>query len=120
VNARRLAAIALVAVLGVALAIVVWRRGDSTTARADPPAVKAALEARLRGKGLTFRWVACVANGRTYQGLPIVRCNVNFGDPHIEAYCSVLDHGRLVTDHDRPAIPCSRDEAGQTAPVVTS
>jgi hypothetical protein len=45
---------------------------------------------------------------------------VSFGDPHIEANCSVLDHGRLVTDHDRPAIPCSRDEAGQTAPVVTS
>ncbi len=31
---------------------------------------------------------------------PIVRCNVNFGDPHIEAYCSVMIDGKLRTNHE--------------------
>ena len=54
------------------------------------------------------------------QGAAIVRCNVNFGDPHIEAYCSLLRNRQLVTDHDDPAIPCGHDGAGWTAPIVGS
>jgi hypothetical protein len=55
-----------------------------------------------------------------YKGLPIVRCNVNFGDPHVEVYCSVLDHGRLVTNHENSAIPCSHDNAGSAVPIQGS
>ena len=82
-----------------------------------PAQAKELLTARLRAKQLDFRWVACVRNGRTFRGAGIVRCNVNFGDPHIEAYCSVLEDGRLVTDHENSAIPCARDTAGWSATV---
>jgi hypothetical protein len=83
------------------------------------PTVKTALVARLKQQGLTFRWVACVRNGRRYRGMAIVRCNVNFGmDPHVEAYCTVLDHGRLVTNHEDKAIPCGHDDAGFTVPTA--
>ena len=74
------------------------------------------LDARLHDRLLSPRWIACVRNGRSYQGAAIVRCNVNFGDPHIEAYCSVLSGGRLLTQHDAP-IPCGHDDAGWVAPV---
>lgn len=83
--------------------------------------VKRALVTKLKQEELTFRWVACVRNGRTYRNLPIVRCNVNFGmDPHVEAYCAVLDQGRLLTNHENSAIPCGHDNAGFTVPVATS
>jgi hypothetical protein len=81
--------------------------------------VKKAFVARLKHDALTFRWVACVRNGRRYNGLPIVRCNVNFGmDPHVEAYCTVYEHGHLVTNHENKAIPCAHDDAGFTVPTA--
>jgi hypothetical protein len=89
-------------------------------AEATPPVAKRLLTARLHAKSLTFRWVACIRTGRRFQGVRIVRCNVDFGDPHIEAYCSVLRNGRLVTDHDDPAIPCKHDDAGPSATIVHS
>ena len=83
--------------------------------------IKKSLVTRLNQEGLTFHWVTCVRNGRVYRQFPIVRCNVNFGmDPHVEAYCSVLDHGRLVTNHDDKAIPCGHDNAGFTVPMAGS
>ena len=85
-----------------------------------PAQARRLLAARLRAKQLDFRWVACLRNGRSFRGARIVRCNVNFGDPHIEAYCSVLEDGRLVTDHENPAIPCGRDEAGWNAQITGS
>jgi hypothetical protein len=87
---------------------------------ATPPVAKQLLRARLKAEYLTVHWIACVRNGRSYEGAAIVRCNVNFGDPHIEAYCSLLRNGRLITDHDDPAIPCQHDEAGWHAPIVSS
>jgi hypothetical protein len=87
---------------------------------ATPPVAKLLLTERLRAKYVTVHWIACVRNGRVYKGAAIVRCNVNFGDPHIEADCSRLRDGRLVTDHDDPAIPCRRDAAGWNASIVGS
>ncbi len=78
------------------------------------------LTERLKAKYLTVHWIACVRNGRVYKGAAIVRCNVNFGDPHIEAYCSLLRDGRLITDHDDPAIPCRHEAAGWNASIVGS
>lgn len=49
-----------------------------------------------------------------------LRCNVNFGDPHIEAYCIVLKDGRLYSDHQDPAIPSRRDSRAPPATIVTS
>ena len=83
--------------------------------------MKQAFVGYLKRKELTYHTVDCVRNGRRYRGLAIVRCNVNFGmDPHVEAYCSVLDRGRLVTNHDDKTIPCGHDNAGFTVPVEGS
>ncbi len=106
-----------------ALALLAGCGGSGSSAKftaATPRVAKQLLTARLEAKYLTVHWIACVRNGRVYEGAAIVRCNVNFGDPHIEAYCSLLRDGQLVTDHDDPAIPCGHDGAGWNAPIVGS
>jgi len=98
--------------------------GSSAAEQSAAPSltsVKQAFVAYLKRKQLTYRSVACVRNGRRYQGRPIVRCNVNFGmDPHVEAYCTVYANGRLTTNHENDAIPCGHDNAGFDVPVETS
>ena len=70
------------------------------------------LSLELRSENLSVQDVACVRNGRAYQGHPVIRCNVNFGDPHVVAYCSVIVADRLVTSHQDPSIPCEPDLVG--------
>ncbi len=67
------------------------------------------LSLELRSEHLSVQDVACVRNGRSYHGHPVIRCNVNFGDPHVVAYCTVIMAGRLVTSHQDPSIPCQPD-----------
>jgi hypothetical protein len=74
---------------------------------------------RIRSEHLDYRWVDCVPTPHRFSGVRVVRCNVDFGEPHIVAYCSVLQRGRLLTSEDDPAIPCGHDNAGYAAPVVT-
>lgn len=95
-------------------------RSSGGFTEASPSVAKQLLTARLEARQLSFHWVACVRTGRAYEGVAIVRCNVNFGDPHIEAYCSVLRSGRLVTNHENSAIPCRHDDAGPDATIVHS
>jgi len=70
------------------------------------------LSQELRAQNLSVQNVACIKNGRAYHGHPVIRCNVNFGDPHVVAYCSVIMAGRLVTSHQDPSIPCGPDLSG--------
>ena len=103
------------------LALLAGCSGSSPRFTAATPRVaNQLLTERLKTKYLTVHWIACLRNGRVYKGAAIVRCNVNFGDPHIEAYCSLLRDGRLVTDHDDPAIPCRHEAAGWNASIVGS
>jgi hypothetical protein len=97
-----------------ALLLLAGCSGGSPKLTGAPPALAETLmTARLNAKHLDYRWVACVRVGRTYTHVPITRCNVDFGiDPHVEAYCLLLKDGKLVTNHDDPAIPCGRDNAG--------
>lgn len=74
---------------------------------------------RMRNEHLDYLWVACVPTPHRFGGVRVVRCNVDFGEPHIVAYCSVLRGGRLLTSQDDPAIPCGHDDAGFSDPVVT-
>ncbi len=74
----------------------------------------------LQAKQLAYHWVACLRTGRSFKGVSIVRCNVNFGDPHIEAYCIVLRYGKLFSDHQDPAIPCRRDDRAPPATIISS
>ena len=93
----------------------------SSTYRAVTPGdAKKLMIDYLDSKHLDWRWVACLHTGRSFVGVPIVRCNVNFGDPHIEAYCIVLRWGKLYTDHQNPKIPCRRDNRAPPATIVTS
>ena len=82
--------------------------GVKKTAAPDTEAVKDALVARLYAKQLSYRWIVCVNDRRSFRRHRVVRCNVNFGEPHIEVYCAVLDDGHLLTNHDAPAIRCGR------------
>jgi hypothetical protein len=75
------------------------------------------LSLELRSQHLSVQYVACIKNGRAYHGHPVIRCNVNFGDPHVVAYCSVIVAGRLVTSHQDPSILCGPDLAG-SGPVL--
>jgi hypothetical protein len=68
---------------------------------------------------LRYRWVVCVGTGRVFRSQDVVRCNVDFGDPHIEAYCSIIDRGRLVTNHETPSFTCPADRRGWTTTIVT-
>jgi hypothetical protein len=70
------------------------------------------LTRELRAEQLSVQYVVCIKNGRAYRGHPVIRCNVNFGDPHVVAYCSVISAGRLVTTQQDPSIPCKPDRAG--------
>jgi len=104
-----------------ALSLLAGCGGSSSSAyRATAPReAKKLLVAYLDGKRLAYRWVACLHTGRSFRAAAIVRCNVNFGDPHIEAYCSIVDRGRLVTNHETPSFACPADLRGWTTTVVT-
>jgi hypothetical protein len=118
----------LVVLLGVALviaAIGVFTYADRAAPSRPQPGValvagirnpvRAAdrtLRRELSSEHLNFQYVACIRNGRSYHGHPIIRCNVNFGDPHVEAYCSVILAHRLITSQQDPSIPCRPDLAG--------
>ena len=82
-------------------------------------AFRKAVVDHLRAHHLDYRWVVCVRTAHRFAGVPIVRCNVDFGDPHITAYCSVLRGGYLLTSEEDSAIPCGHDNAGYSDPVVT-
>ena len=81
---------------------------DATNAPATAQDVRAALEARLVARKLSFRWVACVRTKRSFAGSPIFRCNVNFGEPHIVRYCATLADSRFVTNREQPDMRCGR------------
>jgi hypothetical protein len=103
-------------------ALVLAGCGGSSSAyeATTPPDAKKLMTEYLDGKHLHYHWVACLHTGRSFHGARIVRCNVNFGDPHIEAYCIVLKDGELYSDHDDAAIPCQRDSRAPPATIVTS
>jgi hypothetical protein len=99
---------ALLLALASLLILAACGGSQKTSGSTDPAAVTAALEARLQGKNLSYRWVVCIETRRSFAGSPIFRCNVNFGAPHIVRYCATLDDGRLVTNHEQPAMRCGR------------
>lgn len=111
-----LTVLAVLAAGGGLVALSESRRPD----RAAAPTIQRLITQRLDAQNLSYRYVACLPNGRKFDGRAVVRCNVNFNAPHIEVYCSVLSNGRLLTDHEEPAIPCPRDDRGKDPPVQKS
>jgi len=95
----------------VAAAVIFMASCGGSSAEPSPAEVKAALEARLVGKKLSFDWVYCLRTRRSFESRTIFRCNVNFGEPHIVIYCAVLEDDKLVTNREQPAIRCGRGVA---------
>jgi hypothetical protein len=98
----------LVLALVLALLLGACRGSPAASTGAEAAEVRAALEARLLGKKLSYRWVVCVRTKRSFTGSPVFRCNVNFGEPHIVRYCATLGAGQFVTNREQPKIRCGR------------
>ncbi len=121
---RRCALLACLAVVLLVIAgVVAWRARPVSPAPgfalvpgtgnpSSPHAAEVTLRAELTSQSLHYTNVYCVKNGRVFRGEPIIRCNVDFGDPHIVAYCTVVQAGRLITNFQNHAIPCGADLAG--------
>jgi hypothetical protein len=107
-----LVGLAAVVALGVALVLVASGSGSPGAVTSNEPQIKRQLVERLHEHALYPHWVACVPNGRDFEGAAVIRCNVNYGDPHVEAICGVLRGGELLTDHDDAAIDCGPDLRG--------
>jgi hypothetical protein len=105
------------AVPGVSAAVAAPARGGRI-ATASLATFHRAIAARMRAEHLSTRWIICLHSGKHFHGVPVVRCNVDFGEPHIVAYCSVLRGGRLLTSEDDPAIPCSHDDRGYAGTIT--
>jgi hypothetical protein len=106
----------LLALIGAVVALP----ASAAVQKPNVPAIRSLLKTRLHAQHLKANSVTCIPNGRVFRGRAIVRCNVDFGEPHITAYCSVLMAGRLVTQFDLKAIPCGHDDAGSKDIIVSS
>lgn len=106
--------LALAAALGVAAGCGGGTSPSAPAGGAPPtaPGAEQALAARLTGRDLSFRWVRCVNEGVRRDGAPVFRCNVNFGEPHIEGYCVLVRDGRAVTQVEDPGLRCRRTRTG--------
>ena len=126
-RAAILGAVAVLAAAGVAAGLLASSGSGLPPATASArittgslATVKKAMIAKLHAGGVHFSWVVCVRNGERFHGVAVTRCNVEFGDPHVQAYCSVFRGGRLATSDEDPAIPCRPDDAGFTTIIQTS
>ena len=99
---------ALLLALAVLVLLAACSSSHTTSVNAKAAAVRAALEGRLLGKKLSYRWVACVPTKRSFAGSPVFRCNVDFGEPHIVRYCATLEDGQFVTNREQPEMRCGR------------
>ena len=105
----RVGALPLVPFLLLLLLLAGCGGADAHGAPATRAEVRAALEARLHDKMLSYRWVYCLGTKREFSGRRVFRCNVNFGEPHIVRYCATLQNGNLVTNREQPELRCGRD-----------
>jgi hypothetical protein len=96
-----------------AAALVAGCGGDGgASASPTPAAAQDAMAARLAARDLSFHYVRCVDGGARRGAETVFRCNVNFGEPHIEAYCVVVRGGRAVTQVEDPSLRCRRTRTG--------
>jgi hypothetical protein len=88
--------------------------GSDPAPQAPPSAATAerALSARLTAKSLSTHSITCVDGGVRRGSETVFRCNVNFGEPHIEGYCVIVRDGRAVTQFEDPSLHCRRTRTG--------
>ena len=78
----------------------------------SPAAAQDAMAARFAAKDLSIHYVRCVDGGVRQGADTVFRCNVNFGEPHIEGYCVVVRGARAVTQVEDPSLRCRRTRTG--------
>lgn len=100
----RFAAAVLSALSSAALAAC----GGGAPAPADPARL---LERSLTERGLSVRWVACSPAAERVEAVRVHRCNVSFGDPHVQIYCAAIVEGELRRAEWRPAGRGAQDRA---------
>jgi hypothetical protein len=101
-------------IVGAAAAVLVLAGCGSSASRIEattPTEANKLMVGYLHSKHLSYRWVACLRSGRSFKGAAIVRCNVNFGDPHIEIYCAVVVGGRVRAAEWRQPVRGRQDRA---------
>lgn len=81
---------------------------------------RAATVRTLKADHLTYHWVACIDTNHRFKGITVVRCNVNFGDPHVVAYCTIFRGKVAVTQFENAAIPCGPDLSGPQFTITSS
>ncbi len=64
--------------------------GAGAATAAAPPAVASGLRGWLHARSLSPTWVVCARSSVRLQGRTVFRCNVDFGDPHVQVYCAVV------------------------------
>lgn len=121
-----LAAAAVVAIAAATTAAIAFASSGGGAITSNKAEIRSQLAARLHSLSLKPVRIACVKNGRRFQGVPVIRCNVDYGAPHIYAVCAVLRGGKLITNSTErlakstePAIPCGPDKAGWHSPIET-
>ncbi len=112
--------------ISIAVAVVVllavgagYRAITSTSAPAPPRGPRAALISLLRAQKVYFTSVTCIPNGRRFHGSAVTRCNVNSGNPHIQAYCLASLQGRWVDEYRNRPIPCRPDWKGFHITIIS-
>ncbi|MFT3863762.1 MAG: hypothetical protein QM729_05770 [Solirubrobacterales bacterium] len=105
-------AVGIAAILTAILVLLTSGSGSAEAITSNEVQIRSQLVERLHEHALEPHWVVCVPNGRKFEGAAVIRCNVDYGDPHIEAICGVLQGGTLLTNHDEPGIPCGPDRRG--------
>jgi hypothetical protein len=66
--------------------------------------VASLLRSHLEDRELAVKWVVC-GPAPANSGPPgVQRCNVSFGDPHIQIYCAAIVDERLVAAEWRQAV----------------
>ncbi len=101
--------------LALAAMIALAGCGSGSRSPAGAVTVEAALRERLAARDLAVRWVRCADSGVRSAGDAVFRCTVDYGDPHIQAYCAVLRGGALATQVEEPSLRCARVRGGPGA-----
>jgi hypothetical protein len=90
-------------------ATVIAASGAAGAATTRP--VAAGLRDWLHARALSPSWVVCSPSPVRLGGRTVFRCNVNFGDPHVQVYCAVVAGGRARAAEWRQAVRGRQDRA---------
>jgi hypothetical protein len=85
-----------------ALAVLLAACGGSSTSSR----IESKLQEHLTERNLSVKWVRCAAARES-----VYRCNVNFGDPHVQIYCAAMIDGELRAAEWRQAVHGRQDRA---------